>query len=81
MKRINFLAILLSFVLVACGGGEQPAVESPAPDDAVTEAPAEMPAAEQAEDDMQPQMVEMYESQILSAILSNRCSGYHTPMK
>jgi thiol:disulfide interchange protein DsbA len=58
MKRINFLAILLSFVLVACGGGEQPAVESPAQDDAITEAPVEMPAAEQAEDDMQPQMVE-----------------------
>ena len=58
MKRIYFLAILLSFVLVACGGGEQPAVESPAQDDATTEAPVEMPAAEQAEDDMQPQMVE-----------------------
>jgi len=62
MKRINFLAILLSFVLVACGGDEQPAVEAPAAapaqDDAVAEAPAEISAAEQAEDDMQPQMVE-----------------------
>ena len=58
MKRINFLAILLSFVLVACGGDEQPAVEAPAQDEAVAEAAAEMPAAEQAADDMQPQMVE-----------------------
>ena len=62
MKRINVLAILFSFVLVACGGGEQPAVETPAAapvqDDAAAAAPAEAPTAEQAEEDMQPQMVE-----------------------
>lgn len=62
MKRINVLAILLPFVLVACGGGEQPAIETPAAapvqDDVATAAPAEMPATEPAEDDMQPQMVE-----------------------
>lgn len=61
MKRINFLAVLFSVVLVACGGGEQPAVEAPAAapaqDDAVAQ-PAAMPAAEQSEDDLQPQMVE-----------------------
>lgn len=61
MKRINFLAVLYSVVLVACGGGEQPAVEAPAAapaqDDAVTQ-PAAMPAAEQSEDNLQPQMVE-----------------------
>lgn len=62
MMRISALAILLSFVLVACGGSEPPAVEAtataPANDDAVATAAAEMPAAEPAADDMQPQMVE-----------------------
>lgn len=62
MKRINALAILLSFVLAACGGSEPPAVEAtataPAIDDAVAAAPAEVPPAAQAADDMQPQMVE-----------------------
>ena len=63
MLRINTLAMLLSLVLVACGGGEPPAVEATAPaasanDDAVAAAPAEVPAAEPAAEDMQPQMVE-----------------------
>ena len=61
MKRINFLAVLFSVVLVACGGGEQPAVEAPAAapaqDDAVAQ-PEAPPVAEQSEDDLQPQMVE-----------------------
>lgn len=62
MKRINFLAVLFSVVLVACGGGEQSAVEAPAAapaqDDAVAESPVAMPEAEQTEDELQPQMVE-----------------------
>jgi thiol:disulfide interchange protein DsbA len=62
MMRINALAILFSLALVACGGGEQPAVETPAAapamDEAVVAAPTESTAAEQAGDDLQPQMVE-----------------------
>ena len=61
MKRINVLALISSFALVACGGGESPSPETaastPAQDDmaAVTEAPA---STEPAADDLQPEMVE-----------------------
>ena len=62
MKRIKPLAILLSLALVACGGGEPPAVEAtvtaPAGADSVVAATAAVPTAETAEVDMQPQMVE-----------------------
>ena len=62
MKRFNAVAILLSMALVACGGTDTPAVETTAPapaeENAVATAPAEMPAAEQTEEDLQPQMVE-----------------------
>jgi thiol:disulfide interchange protein DsbA len=62
MKRIRPLAILLSFALAACGGGEPTAVEAtataPAADDSVAAATAAVPTAGTAEVDMQPQMVE-----------------------
>jgi len=61
MKRINFLAVIFSFALVACGGSEAPSsqVATPAPSQDEAAAVAEAPApAEQAAEDMQPQMVE-----------------------
>ena len=62
MKRICFPAIFFSFVLAACGGGEQQAapesVAAPATDEAAAVLPVEAPEAEVAAEDMQPEMVE-----------------------
>jgi len=60
MKRITFLAVVFSFALAACGGGEPPATEqgatAPVQEDAT--AATEVPGAEQAAEDLQPEMVE-----------------------
>ncbi len=62
MKRINFLFVLYLVAMVACGGGEQPAAETPvaAPmqDDALVASPLETAPPEQGEEVVQPQMVE-----------------------
>ena len=62
MKRFSFLAILSAFLLAACGGGEQQAVEEPAVDqlqeEAVADVPAETPTAEPEAVEAQPEMVE-----------------------
>jgi thiol:disulfide interchange protein DsbA len=61
MKRINFLALISSIVLVACGGSEPPspetAVTPPVQEDAaaMTESSA---STEQVAEDLQPQFVE-----------------------
>jgi len=60
MKRFSFFAVILTFLLTACGGAEPPAAEQPAAampqEEAVAEAPvaAEAPAVDEA----QPEMVE-----------------------
>jgi thiol:disulfide interchange protein DsbA len=63
MKRLSSIAVLVSFALLGCGGGEQPAADEPAaampeqaPMGAETEAPA--PAAAPADPAAQPAMVE-----------------------
>jgi thiol:disulfide interchange protein DsbA len=60
MKRINFLALIFSFALVACGGGESPSSETPvaAPVQEGAVDATEAPAAGKVEEDLQPQMVE-----------------------
>lgn len=60
MTRFSLFAVLLTFALAGCGGGEQPAADEPAvtaqPEEAVVETP--MPAEEPAADEAQPAMVE-----------------------
>lgn len=60
MKRFSFLAVVLSFVLAACGGSDQPVAEEPVvatpPEEAVAETPGQ--AEEAAADEAQPEMVE-----------------------
>jgi protein dithiol oxidoreductase (disulfide-forming) len=60
MKRINFLAVIFSLTLVACGGGEPAATETPAGTPATEDSVAvtEAPMADQKEMDLQPQVVE-----------------------
>jgi thiol:disulfide interchange protein DsbA len=62
MNRFSFLIVFVAFFVVACGGGEQQAVEDPTVNDVQEEAVADIPAEETAEEpatpDAQPQMVE-----------------------
>jgi protein dithiol oxidoreductase (disulfide-forming) len=62
MLRTSFHVILFSIFLTACGGGDQPAAETPAvapvQDAAIVDTPAETPVVEAETDDQQPQMVE-----------------------
>lgn len=60
MKRINFLAVIFSIALVACGGSEPPASEAPgqAPVQEDATAVTDVPAAGPATDDLKPEIVE-----------------------
>jgi thiol:disulfide interchange protein DsbA len=60
MKRITFLAIVFSFALVACGGGEPPPTEpgAIAPEQEDATAATDVAGTEQAAEDLQPEMVE-----------------------
>jgi len=60
MKRFSFLALLMSFFVVACGGSEEPVAEQPDTAEPAVEAVVETPVAgeEPAADDEQPEMVE-----------------------
>jgi len=60
MKRFSFFAVILTFLLTACGGAEPPAAEQPAAAMPQEEAVAEVPVAAEAPavDEAQPEMVE-----------------------
>ena len=64
MNRFSLIALFAVFALAACGGSEAPTTEEPAAaapppqEEALAEAVAEAPEAEEVEEELQPEMVE-----------------------
>jgi thiol:disulfide interchange protein DsbA len=60
MKRLSFFAVILTFLITACGGGEPPVAEQPTAATPQEETVAEAPVATEtpAADEAQPEMVE-----------------------